>query len=179
MFDYMDHGPFLYQPMFKTITWLLLSLEPSAPCVRNLHQHAPETSWTCLRNTHQQAPEFSGICRNPPEPSGTLRNPPEPSGTCLWNLHQRQNSLELLRNSPELSGTCLWNLDQHTPFWNLSPEPAPATRTGTHRSLSGLKTPLACAVGEKTWNKSSKNFITIHIKLEVIRTPKLGIWKQR
>ena len=57
-------------------------------------------------------------------------------------------------NSPELSGTCLRNLYQHTPepsgtFRNLTPEPAPATRTGTHRSLSGLKTPLAYAVGEK------------------------------
>ena len=34
-------------------------------------------------------------------------------------------------------------------FRNLPPEPAPATRTGTHRRLSGLKTPLAYAVGEK------------------------------
>ena len=42
------------------------------------------------------------------------------------------------QTTPELSGT----------FRNLAPEPAPATRTGTHRSLSGLKTPLAYAVGE-------------------------------
>ena len=78
--------------------------------------------------------------RNPPEPSGsclrnlhsTHRNPPEPSGTCLRNLHQ---------HTPELSGTSLPNLHQHTPelsgtFWNLRPEPAPQTRTGTHRSFS-------------------------------------------
>ena len=56
-------------------------------------------------------------------------NSPEPSGT-FRDLHQ---------HTPELSGT----------FWNLPPEPAPATRTGTHRSLSGLKTPLVYAVGEK------------------------------
>ena len=66
--------------------------------------------------------------------SGTLRNLPD-SGTCLRNLHQ---------HTPELSGT----------FWNLPPEPAPATRTGTHRSLSGLKTPLAYAVGEKCKGKA-------------------------
>ena len=46
---------------------------------------------------------------------------------------------------PELSGT----------FRNLPPEPAPATRTGTHRSLSGLKTPLAYAVGEKLTSTTS------------------------
>ena len=144
--------------MFKTITWLLLFLRPSEPCLRNLHQHAPE---------------LSGICRNPPEPSGTclwnlhqdtpelagsLRNPPEPSGTGLRNLHQHQNSLELsgtLRNSPVPSGTCLCMepIPAHTGtfrnFRNLSPEPALATRTSTHRSLSGLKTPLPYAGGEK------------------------------
>ena len=80
-----------------------------------------------------------------PAYTGTLRNLPEPSGTCLRNLHHF---------TPELSGTCLRNLHQHTPelsgtFRNLPPEPAPATRTSTHRSLSGLKTPLAYAVGEK------------------------------
>ena len=95
--------------------------------------------------------ELSGTLRNLLEVASgtytcTYRNPPEPSGSCLRNLHQ---------HTPELAGTCLRNLHQHTPelsgtFWNLPPEPAPATRTGTHRSLSGLKTPLAYAVGEKT-----------------------------
>ena len=60
------------------------------------------------------------------------RNSPKPSEPCLRN--------QIFRNlPPELSGT----------FRNLPPEPAPATHTGTHRSLSGLKTPLAYAVGEK------------------------------
>ena len=103
-----------------------------------LHRNSPEPSGTCLRNLHQHTPEPSGTFRklpleptwNPPEPSGScLRNLPEPSGTCLRNLHQ---------HTPELSGT----------FWSLPPEPAPQTRTGTHRSLSGLKTPLAYAVRE-------------------------------
>ena len=123
------------QPVFKTITWLLLSLEPSEPCLRNLHQHAPEPSGTCLPNLHQHAPEPSRICCDPPEPSGT----------CFRNLHQH------LRHSAELSGT--YTSTRREPsgtsgtFRNL-PEPAPAARAGTHRSLSGLKTPLAYAVGE-------------------------------
>ena len=80
----------------------------------------------------QTTSELSGTFRNlPPEPTpfytGTLRNLPEPaSGTYT-------------SKTPEPSGT----------FRNLPPEPAPATCTVTHRSLSGLKTPLAYAVGEK------------------------------
>ena len=128
-----------------------------------LHRNSPEPSGTCLQNLHQHTPELSGTFRNlPPEPTpayaGTFRNlpelasrrnSPEPSGTRLRNLHQ---------HTPELSGTFrnpLRNLQQHTTepsgtFRNLPPEPAPATRTGTHRSLSGLKTPLAYAVGEQS-----------------------------
>ena len=106
-----------HQKVFKTITWLLLSrLQGNEP-----HQNPPEPSEPCLRNLHHHAPELAGTFRNLPEPA---------SGTCLRNLHQ---------HTPEPSGT----------FRNLPSEPAPATRTGTHRSLSGLKTPLAYAVGEK------------------------------
>ena len=80
------------------------------------------------RNQHQHTSELSGTFQNlPPEPRPAHAQ--ELSGT-FRNLHQ---------HAPELSGT----------FRNLPPEPAPATRTGTHRSLSGLKTPLAYAVGEK------------------------------
>ena len=97
----------------------------------------------------QTTPELSGTFRTlPPEPTpaytGTRRNLPEPSGTCLRNLHHF---------TPELSGT-FWNPPpEPTPahsgtFRNLPLEPAPATRTGAHRGLSGLKTPLAFAVGE-------------------------------
>ena len=80
-------------------------------------------------------PGHIGILWNLPEPaSGTYtithRVFPEPSGTCLRNLHQPN------RNPPEPSGTFLRNL-------LLRP-----ARTGTHRSLSGLKAPLAYAVGE-------------------------------
>ena len=92
-------------------------------------------SATCLRNLHQLAPELSGTLHNLPESTtahtGTLRNLPEPSSGTYTSTH---------RNPPEPSGTFLRN---------LPPEPAPATRTGTNRSLSGLKTPLAYAVGEK------------------------------
>ena len=112
--------------------------EPSGTCLRNL-QHFTGT----LRNLPQPASgTYTSIRRNPPEPSGTYtstrRNPPEPSGTRLRNLHQ---------HTPEPSGT----------FRNLPPEPAPATRTGTHRSLSGLKTPLAYAVGEQKSVQSGCN----------------------
>ena len=153
-------------PVIKTITWLLLSrLQGNKP-----HRNSPEPSEPCLRNLHQHAPELSGTLRNLPRPSGT--NLSEPSGTHLRNLRQHHRNPPkssgtfrelasgtytiLHRNSPEPSQTCLRNLHQHTPepsgtFRNLPPEPAPATRTGTHRSLSGLKTPLPCAVGEKKY----------------------------
>ena len=76
-----------------------------------------------------------------------------------------RNLPNLPRNSPEPSGSCLRNLHQHTPelsrtFRNLPPEPASATRTGTRRSLSGLKTPLAYAVGgikQKQEKQKTKN----------------------
>ena len=152
--------------MFKTITWLLLSRlpgykphrnspEPSELCLRNLS--APQlsrtfrnlppqlASATCLRNLPPEpTPASTGTLRNPPQPSGTHtsthRNPPEPSG--FRNLlpeptpaHASGTYTSTRRDSPEPS--------------DLPPEPAPATRTGTHRSLSGLKTPVAYAVGEK------------------------------
>ena len=95
----------------------------------------PTRTLRTIRNLDQHTPELSRTLRNLPElASGTCtilhRNLPEPSGTCLRNLHQ---------HTPEPSGT----------FRNLPPEPAPATRASTHRRLSGLKTPLAYAVGEK------------------------------
>ena len=103
--------------------------EPSGSCIRNLHPHTPEPSGTCLRNLHQHTP---------PEPTPAPPwNPPEPSGTFLRNLRE-PSSRTCSCTTLKPSGT----------FWNLPPEPAPATRTGTHRSLSGLKTPLAYAVGK-------------------------------
>ena len=107
-------------------------LEPSGNCLRNLHHHTPGLSRTFRNLPPAPTPAHTGTFRNLPEPaSGTHQH----SGTCLRNLHQ---------HTPEPSGT-LRNL----------PEPcselAPATRTGTHRSFSGLKTPLAYAVGEKIY----------------------------
>ena len=152
--------------------------EPSGSCIRNLHQHTPEPSRTFRKLHPEPTPAHTGntgTLRNLPEPApepapahtGTLRNLPEPASRTYTSTH---------RNCPEpsqpASATCLCNLHQPTPrpsktfrnlpleptpahtepsgtFRNLPPEPAPATRTGTHRSLSGLKTPLAYAVGKK------------------------------
>ena len=146
IFDYM--GAFLHSsfahvdniiPVIKTITWLLLSRlqgnkphrnspEPSEPCLRNLHQHAPELSRTLrnlprlsgtnlsepsgtyLLNLRQHTPEPSEIFRNlPPEPSafytGTLRNLPEPSsGTCSCDPHR--HTPELIWAEDPISSRC-------------------------------------------------------------------------
>ena len=158
----------------KNITRLLLSrLQGNKPhrnsasgTCTNTCRNSSEPSEPCRRNLHQHAPELSRTLRNLPRPSGT--NLLEPSGTYLRNLRQHTPEpsgtyIVLHRNSPEPSGTRLRNihLHQHTPelsgtFQNLPPEPAPATRTGTHRSLSGLKTPLAYAVGEKGMRLANK-----------------------
>ena len=119
-------------------------LEPASRTYTSIRRNSPEPSGTCLRNLHQHTPELSGTFRNSPH-AGTLRNLPEPASGTYTSIR---------RNFQEPSGTPLRNLQQHTAefsgtFRNLPPEPAPATRTGTHRSLSGLKTPLAYAVGEK------------------------------
>ena len=130
------------------------SPEPSGT-YNSTHRNSPEPSGTCLWYLHQRTQQLFGTFRNlPPEPTiahtGPLRNLPELASGTYTSTH---------RNSPEPPGTCLRNLHQHTPelspgtFRNLPPEPAPATRTGTHRSLSGLKTPLAYAVGEKSSHK--------------------------
>ena len=132
-------------------------------------QKDSQLSGTLVRKQHQHTLEPPGTLRNlPPEPTpahtGTLQHfpevTPEPSGNCFPNLHHHTPEpsgtfRNLHQHTPELSGTCLWNpTPAHTGTFgtflrNLPPEPAPATRTGTHRSLSGLKTPLAYAVGEK------------------------------
>ena len=107
-------------PVIKAITWLLLSrLQGNKP-----HRNFPEPSEPYLLNLRQHTPEPSEIFRNLPEPA---------SGT--YTILQR-NSPNLLEPAPPEptpahSGT----------FRNLPPEPAPVTRAGTHRSLSGLKTP--------------------------------------
>ena len=137
------------------------SLEPSEPCLRNLHQHAPELSAT-LRNLPDPTSGTYTSTPAPPKPSKTLRNVrnlPEPTRTFRWNLHQHTpEPSEIFRNvppepTPAHTGTLRNLLSEPTPaltrtLRNLPPEPAPATRTGTHRSLSGLKTPLAHDVGE-------------------------------
>ena len=78
------------------------------------------------------------------------QNSPEPSEPCLRNLHHF---------TPELSGTFRNPPPEPTPahsgtLRNL-PEPSSGTYTSTRRSLSGLKTPLAYAVGEKNYVRVS------------------------
>ena len=159
-------------------TFRKLHPEPTPAHTGTLH-NLPEVASGTYTSTHRKhrnppepTPAHTGTLRNLPEPasrtytstrqncpepsepaSGTYTSPhrdlPKPSGTCPWNLHQ---------HTPEPSGTFRNLPPEPTPahtepsgtFRNLPPEPAPATRTGTHRSLSGLKTPLAYAVGEKT-----------------------------
>ena len=172
-------GQWYHQKVSKTITWLPLtrlqgnkphrnSPEPSEPCLRYLHQRTPELSGTLQNLPELASATYTSTHHNSPEPSGTpepstpelsksFRNLPTPAHTAtLRNLPELASGTynSTHRKSPEPSGTCLRNLHQHTPelsgtFRNLPPEPAPATRTGTHRSFSGLKTPLAYAVGEK------------------------------
>ena len=70
------------------------------------------------------------------------RNTLEPSEPGLGNLHQHAPELSrTLRNLPRPSGT---NLPE--PFGTFRNLPLSGT---THWSLSGLKTPLAYAVGEQ------------------------------
>ena len=170
----------------KTITWLLLSrLQGNKP-------HSRELSGTFRKLHPEPTPAHTGTLRNlPPEPTpahtGTLRNlPPEPHTETLRNLPEPASGTYTrgtFRNLPPEptpshtgtpSGTCFRNLHQHSlepsgTFWNLPPEPASATRTGTHRSWSGLKTPLAYAVGEKTrcllWRPLKKRSLLFGVQL--------------
>ena len=183
MFDYMGaiffaqwlcpNGQCYHQKVFKTITWLFLSsLQGNKP-----HWNSPEPSEPCLRNLHEHAPELSGTLRNLSElaPTRTLQNLPEPSGTCLWNPPKSSGTFRNLppeptpartgtfRNFPEPSGT----------FWNR-PEPFSGTcscdpHRHTPQLISGLKTPLAYAVGEQIlrlalwfhkWEETGKQFKT-------------------
>ena len=132
-------------------TFRNLPPEPTPACPGTL-RNSPEPSGTCLQNLNQHAN------RNPPEPSETLLPEPTPAHARTFeifpNLPELRNppppeptpahtgTLQTFRNLPP-------QIHQHGTLRNLPPELAPVTRTGTHRSLSGLKTPLAYAVGEK------------------------------
>ena len=157
-------------------TFRNLPPEPT-PAYTGTPQNRPEPSTTCLRNRRHFTAELCGTFRNlPPERTpayaGTPRNLPEPASGTYTSTR---------RNSQELSGTRLRNLHQHTPelsgtFRNLPPEPAPATRTGTHRSLSGLKTPVAYAVGEKCSSKMLIWKISHSLSLSLPETDMDRLW---
>ena len=123
----------------------------AAPVKVAPHQNIPEPSEPCLRNLHQHAPEPSGTFGNlPPEPSGTclsthrktLRNlPPEPaSRTCLRNLPPEPtpasatytSTLEL---SGTLSGTCSCDAHRHTPELIWAEDPVSLRSWGTNSTV--------------------------------------------
>ena len=113
------------------------SPEPFEPCLRNLHQHAPELFGTLRNLPNPASGTYTNTRRNSPEPSGTFRDLREP--TCRNLPEPASGTYTILhRNLPEPSGTCLRNLHQHTPelsgtFRNLPPEPTPFY-TGTFRN---------------------------------------------
>ena len=177
IFDYM--GAFLRSsfahvdnviPVIKTITWLLLSRlqgnkphrnspEPSEPCLRNLHQHAPELSRTLrnlpkhsVTNLSEPSGTYLNLRQHTPEPSGTFRNlPPEPSpfytGTRLRNLHQHTPELfGTLRNLPEpSSGTCSCDPHRHTPELIWAEDPI-SLRWGKMKKRTFLHILFSCTV---------------------------------
>ena len=113
------------------------------PCGQSYHQKVFKTiTWLPLSRLQGNKPH---------------RNSPEPSELCLRNLFWHVPELSgTLRNLPAFACGTYTSTQRNPPkpasgtFRNPVPEPPPATRTGTHRSLSGLKTPLAYAVGELT-----------------------------
>ena len=121
----------------------------AAPVKVARQQTTPELSEPCLRSLHQHASEFFGTLRNLPNlASGTYTKTrrQEPTSGTYASTHRNPEPSEpsgiFWKPPPEPTPAHAGTLR------NLPPELAPATRTGTHRSLSGLKTPLAYAVGE-------------------------------
>ena len=53
--------------------------EPSEPCLRNLHHHAPELFRTLRNLPNPASGTYTNTRRNSPEPSGTFRDLPEPT----------------------------------------------------------------------------------------------------
>ena len=156
IFDYMGaflRNNFAYMdnivPITKIIIWLILSRlqsnkphrnspQPSEPCLRNLHQYAPELFGTLWNLPNPASGTYTNTRRNPPEPSGTFRDLPEPTFRNLPELASGTYTI-FHRNSPEPSGTCLRNLHHFTPelsgtFRNLPSEPTPA-HAGTLQNL--------------------------------------------
>ena len=153
-FGHVDNGI----PVIKTITWLLLSRlqgnkphrnspEPSEPCLRNLHQHAPELFGNLRNLPNPASGTYTNTRRNSPEPSGTFEDLPEPT---FRNLPEPTSGTyaSIHRNPPKSSGTfrelasgtytILHLLAEPTPAYartigNL-PEPASGTYTSTRRN---------------------------------------------
>ena len=113
-------------------------------------RNPPEPSEPCLRNLHQHAPELSRTLRNLPRPSGTFRN--------LYPRNLRQHTLEpseIFLNLPEPApGT-------YTSIRRNPPEPEPASGTYTIHftpELSGtLRNLPAPASGTRTCTSTRQN----------------------
>ena len=160
------------------------SLEPSPePCDLALHQSLPGTfSGTLLNLTWLSTKVSWNLLWNPVEPDLALH---QSLPDLHWNLLKNPVELDLALHqslpgtfSRTFSGT-LWpgsapkppqnllrnpvepDLAFHQCFLEPSPEPRwtwPGACTSAHRSYSGLKTPLAHAVGENT-SQSLKTWI--------------------
>ena len=143
---------------------LLRNFQSLPDLLRNLLQNPDEPSLAL----HQNLPDLlRNLLQNPDEPSlalrqslpdflrNLLRNPVEPD----LALHQSLPDLlqNLLRNPVELDLALHQSLPHLPPRPSREPsEPSPEPRwtwpgacTSAHQSCSGLKTPLAYAVGEK------------------------------
>ena len=178
----------------KTITWLLLSRlqrnkphrnspEPSEPCLRNLHQHAPELSGTprnlpelasgtytirSLPELPELTPFYTETLRNLPElVSGTNTNTPEPSGT-FRNLPEPSGTFRTLPPEPTPSGT-LRNLPPHTGTLRNLPEPSSGTSScEPHRRTPELiwaEDPISLRCWGKKRNPSRNKKESLHFEL--------------
>ena len=112
-------------------------------------------SATCLRNLHQPAPELSGTLHNLPESTtlhtGTLRHLPELASGTYTSTH---------RNSPELaSGT-------YTSTHRNSPEPSSGTCScDPHRRTPELvwaEDPISLRCWEKIYACRQRSHIHLH-----------------
>ena len=149
------------------LTWLCISGTFSEPCwtwpgsAPNPPRPSPEPSpapsaepcWTWLGFAPRLPGAFSG---------NLLRNPVEPD----LALHLRNLLRNLLRNpvEPDLSPHQRPSSEPSEP----SPEPCwtwPGACTSAHRSYSGLKTPLAYAVGEKCYSAEWPKETTFRCRL--------------
>ena len=134
--------PDLLQNLLRNPAEPDLALHQSLPgLLKNLLQNPLNLTWICSKASWNLLREPS------PEPCwtwpGSAPKPPSFSGTCSGTF-----------SGTPLNLTCLCTKDLLRNLWNLLRNPRwiwPGACTNAHRSYSGLKTPLAYAVGEQKW----------------------------